>query len=536
MNTWLRLSLLPVLGSLALVTALGAPPSRPEVAAAIQAIQQASDPSAAVAAYANGLALDRNDPKLTEAYVGRMVDLGLPELAYHQAQDLTSRESNNGLAWGVLAYVNARRGEMPDAIAAINLAGQFAPENAFVQRTTGEILAWYDVKADKAKLPQIAKDGLVRVHNLMRDRAAFSAAYDTAKQAYESQASAAEPSGAAAAPSPAAGVQAQNPGQAQSEVIAPLGYAPSPGQVPPSPVYYYPDNYDYYSDWGPGWFQPAPWWWWQPAGFFGGFNFYPFGGVIVFDHHDSFHHGHSFHHNHDGHDGHSSHNGHGGHFANHGGAGHAFHGDNTMVWHHDGSGRTSFFGQPARAGGSLARWTRDNFHTTPASIGNRGGGSRTVTGTGSALAPSASVHSGRPAMSSQSFGKVPAGTRGNWATAPSFNSRAGSTAGTRMVSPPVSSWSGAPGAGRASVAPRSSWSGQAFHSAPSFSSPRALAPMGGGSSPGGGFRGAGVGGGGARAGGGFSGGGAHAGGGFSGGGAHGGGFSGGGHAGGGGHR
>lgn len=53
-----------------------------------------------VAAYANGIALDRNDPKLCEAYVARMVDFGLPEMAYHQAQMLTTLQSNNGLAWG----------------------------------------------------------------------------------------------------------------------------------------------------------------------------------------------------------------------------------------------------------------------------------------------------------------------------------------------------------------------------------------------------------------------------------------------------
>src|SRR4051812_31698393 len=59
---------------------------------AIQAIQQAPDPSAVVAPYANGAAVDRNNPKLDEAYVTRMVDLGLPELAYHQAQSLTTLE------------------------------------------------------------------------------------------------------------------------------------------------------------------------------------------------------------------------------------------------------------------------------------------------------------------------------------------------------------------------------------------------------------------------------------------------------------
>jgi len=40
---------------------------------AAQAIEQAPDPSAAVTAYANGVANDSHDPKIHEAYVRRMV-------------------------------------------------------------------------------------------------------------------------------------------------------------------------------------------------------------------------------------------------------------------------------------------------------------------------------------------------------------------------------------------------------------------------------------------------------------------------------
>jgi hypothetical protein len=105
MNTWLKVSL----GLLIWGGALGggwseSVTSQPAtIAGAIQAIQQAPDPSAVVAAYGNGIALAPNDPKLHEAYVARMVDMGLPEMAYHQAQILTTLQPNNGLAWGVVA-------------------------------------------------------------------------------------------------------------------------------------------------------------------------------------------------------------------------------------------------------------------------------------------------------------------------------------------------------------------------------------------------------------------------------------------------
>src|SRR5881409_177389 len=73
--------------------------------AAVQAIQQAPDPSAAVAAYANGIAADRRNSAIHAAYVARMVDFGLPEMASRQAQSLTTLEPRNGLAWAVVGHV-----------------------------------------------------------------------------------------------------------------------------------------------------------------------------------------------------------------------------------------------------------------------------------------------------------------------------------------------------------------------------------------------------------------------------------------------
>src|SRR5262249_41928172 len=127
---------------------------------AVQAIEQATDPSAAVTAFANGLAADRNNPRVYSAYVSRMVEFGLPAMPYHQAHTLTRLQSNSGLGWGVLAYVDARRGNMEEAVSSIVLASQFAPDHAFVQRTAGEIYAWYDTKGSGATLPDNSKAGL----------------------------------------------------------------------------------------------------------------------------------------------------------------------------------------------------------------------------------------------------------------------------------------------------------------------------------------------------------------------------------------
>jgi hypothetical protein len=233
--------------SCVLAAAWGESTSSPELAAAIQAVEQAPDPSATVAAYVNGAAVDRNDPKLSEAYVIRMVDLGLPELAFHQAQTLATLQSNNGLAWGVVAYVEARRGNMAEAISAINLAGQFAPTAPLVERTAGEIMAWYDIKADKATLSENAHRGLATIRQLLEKRPEFADAYETAKKAYQAQ--------------------ARTPEQ------------PVPSQTV-SPTESFSDD-SYASD--AGWVEPTPWWWWQPVGFFAGSNFVPLTTVIVFN-------------------------------------------------------------------------------------------------------------------------------------------------------------------------------------------------------------------------------------------------------------
>jgi hypothetical protein len=267
-------------------------------AAVVQAIQQAPDPSAVVTAFANGIALDRSDPELYEAYVARMVDFGLPELAYHQAQALTTLQPGNGLALGVIACVDARRGRMADALWAISLAGQFAPENKFVAHTAGGLLAWYDPKANKTTLPENAKAGLGKIRALLAKQIAFTGAYDAACRAYQAQAKAeAQPAQAApgqyapapqipGAPQAPAVPAAPPPPQVplQGDLVAPMGYA-APAAPPPC----YPDYADAYSDWapdscddwGPGWIAPAPGCWWQPWGFWGGSGFFPFGAAFL---------------------------------------------------------------------------------------------------------------------------------------------------------------------------------------------------------------------------------------------------------------
>src|SRR5215467_1081937 len=204
MKTWPKILVTIAIGGCLLAggTPLFANTTDDAAAGSIQAIQQASDPSAAIAAYANGIATDRNNPRIYEAYISKMVELGLPEMAFHQAESLTGMESNNGLAWGVIAYVDARRGQMPEAVSAVVLAGQFAPDNPFVQRTAGELAAWYDLKADKSTLSDSTKDAMVKIRANLEKRTAFADAYNTASKAYKGQTTTQPPAQSSVAPYP----------------------------------------------------------------------------------------------------------------------------------------------------------------------------------------------------------------------------------------------------------------------------------------------------------------------------------------------
>ena len=525
----------------------------PTLEPAIQAIQQAQDPSAAIGAYANGFAIDRNNPRLYDAYVSRMVELGLPEMAYHQAQTLTALQANNGLAWGVVAYVEARRGQMPEAISAINLAGQFASGDKFVQHTAGEILAWYDFKADKTKTAENAKEGLAKVRGLLQRTPSFTEAYNTAQKAYQSQAIAAPTTAPGAsdhadpqqvAPIPLVPDRTEAaPPQVQADQIAPLAYgAPTvvaPTYYPDGP--YYPDdagvyldwgpNYCY--DWGPGWVAPSPWCWWEPCGYWGGCSFFPFGAAFAFGDFDDFHH---FHHEGFGHERHFGHDGRFGHERS------------SAFWHHNPQGRNGFFGAPAHPSISAAHWAGAGSQGRSASAFSAGGaGTRfwsgaaqrsTFAGAGVAQGSASSV--ARPGVLGSSSRAASAGPR-SWSANPT----------ARMAVPsPRSTWTGPTYSARTYPVPRSTWAAPSYGwrsysyaapryvpgrsafgayggwrgGAPSFS-PRTPGGSYGGfrsSTSGGGFRL----GGGAFRGGGFRGGG--------GGGFHGGGFGGGGH--GGGHR
>ena len=264
------------------------PVPRPEAAVlqpdqlslSIQAIEQASDPSSAVAAYARGVALDPSSRKLLETYVDRMVDFGLPEVAYRQAQMLVDLDPNNGQAWAVLSYVSARHGRMTEAFADLVQAANREPDNRFVQATAGELLAWYD--RNGASVPDSLKGSLEKIRQRMARQRAYVDAYTQATD--ELSRSTATRQRTSSAPRQQYGDTYQTVPQQYDNSM----YLPSPGYLGSgidygldswdySPLYpggiYYPGYYPFYSSfYSPPYCYPPSYaytnWWWPFGTFF----------------------------------------------------------------------------------------------------------------------------------------------------------------------------------------------------------------------------------------------------------------------------
>jgi hypothetical protein len=233
-------------------------PATPTGAAA--AIAQASDPSAAVAAYAKALADEPNSNLAIEsAYVRRMVDFGVPEMAEAQAQDLVLRDPNNGLAWATLAHANGRRDQTTAALGQIETAVERSPDDAFVQRTAGQLLAWYDTQSPGPVLPDAVERGIPAMRDALRGRDAYVQAYQLAHDAYladneADQNPSTQPAQASSAPADATTVpgpmiydsgayRPEEPGAYREPGTI---YEPSTYDYPPTAVYPAYPAYSYY--------------------------------------------------------------------------------------------------------------------------------------------------------------------------------------------------------------------------------------------------------------------------------------------------
>lgn len=191
-------------------------------ASPVDAIRGADTPSAAVGAYARALASitpgdDKQRLAAEAAYVKRMIDFDMPELAESQARDLTTRDAGNAQAWAVLAASSAQRGNTDAALGQVQTAARLNSDDPFVQLTAGQLLAWYDTHHDAPRPPEMIRNDIVFLREQMTNRSAYSRAYVEARDAILD-----EPTATASAPTTGATSQ-------------PSSYVEGAVPVPPPP-------------------------------------------------------------------------------------------------------------------------------------------------------------------------------------------------------------------------------------------------------------------------------------------------------------
>lgn len=333
------------------------------IAQSVQAIQSAKDPSEAIDALSRGMAVDSKSIDLYQAYLRKMVEFRVPQMAARQAQQLLALDPRNGLAWAVMAYNLAGNGQMDRAFADGALAVSGAPRDLFVISVAAQLLAWYDTNVNKPAITKTVRDNALIIRNTVGNSVAFQDAYKEALSALQQQAQ-----GATAAAPP------ENP-----EALPPDQYLYTTPDYYSSPDVY--NNYNYYSypDYGYGYGGYGGGWGWGGGGWgwgggWGGWGWPWFGSSLFFFNNGFFHHDHDdFDHHHGDHD----------HFFDH--HGDQGHGHDAMGHHGDNFNRNGT-GHGTMAGSRTGTGTGDRMGFRPSNsprVGSPGAGTRSpsVTGT-----------------------------------------------------------------------------------------------------------------------------------------------------------
>jgi hypothetical protein len=160
----------------------------------IDAVNRATTAQAAVSAYQSGNSIDPKNVPLKEAFVNRMLQLGQPELAADAARELIGLDTaRSGAAWGVVAYVDAMRGDMVQGLMAITGALQLAPNEPFILQTAGLLYAWYDAQDPRPVLADIVRQRVEALRTWLNGQSEFTDAYAEASRTLADQAAAAAP-------------------------------------------------------------------------------------------------------------------------------------------------------------------------------------------------------------------------------------------------------------------------------------------------------------------------------------------------------
>jgi tetratricopeptide (TPR) repeat protein len=171
----------------AAATEPAAAPADP-LAAFIATIESEENPTQVTMTYGQAAAKFPDSAKLHDAYMRRVLKLGMPELAYQPAEVLAKLDPDNALAPAVIAHMQAQKGEFDKALESAVKAAERLPDDPFVLDVAGQLVAWYDLKADKSTIAQPLQERLAKIRDGLSQRKGFTDAYEAAKTYFEQEA------------------------------------------------------------------------------------------------------------------------------------------------------------------------------------------------------------------------------------------------------------------------------------------------------------------------------------------------------------
>src|SRR2546423_11563434 len=77
----------------------------------------------------------------------------------------------------------AAKGEISQAIRELQTALSHAPQDPFLLRTAGQIVAWYDAQTDRSKLSEADREAIDWMRNIGAGKEAYADAYRTTTEA-----------------------------------------------------------------------------------------------------------------------------------------------------------------------------------------------------------------------------------------------------------------------------------------------------------------------------------------------------------------
>ena len=96
--------------------------------------------------------IDAKNTELCKAYMLKMWHFDKYMIAYYPALQLTKKDPTNGLAWGIVGYYQAMRGNYLKALGPTLQAAKCMPDDAATMANAGRLVTWYEKTKPQPKI------------------------------------------------------------------------------------------------------------------------------------------------------------------------------------------------------------------------------------------------------------------------------------------------------------------------------------------------------------------------------------------------